>query len=101
MAKDLIYCGNENYEICKKEILETYSNAQIADSSDDIHGGRFYVEVPDVEEDIFYLWLLKNGYLDISFNLALISMDQPERYKALVRQALAELDAAKAIDYQI
>ena len=73
---DLIYCGYEQYDECKKELQEGFPGCAIEDASDDIHEGRLQIEVPDERRKELLMFLLENGYYNISLKLGLMSRDE-------------------------
>lgn len=73
---DLIYCGHEQYDECKKELQAGFPDCAIEDASDDIHEGRFQIEVPDERRKELLMFLLENGYYNISLKLQLMSYDE-------------------------
>ncbi len=90
MIYDVIYCGYDQYQSCVDELKAEYPNAMIEDASDSIHGGRFSIEVPDVKEEVFFLFLLRKGYLDISLKLGFLRLNSPEKFNDLLKMVIAE-----------
>ena len=74
--EDLIYAGNDIEIIIKAK----YPNAKITDASDYIHTERFEVEIPDVSDDEFYPFAIKEGFAlcCFCFSLLLGSLKFPE-----------------------
>lgn len=78
---DVIY-GNSEVESI---ILQKYPQAKIKDASDFIHTERFECEIPDVDEDSFYPFALKEGFarLCFGFEVTLQSLSfKPDHDKA-------------------
>lgn len=74
--EDLIYAGGDVANIIK----EKYPSAIIKDASDYIHTERFEVEIPNVTDDDFYPFAIREGFAQccFSFNLLLTSLSFPE-----------------------
>lgn len=73
MAKltDLIYAEKYEDEI-KKDILAKYPDAKFEDGSDDIHRGRFQVEIEGVDRLDWYNWMAFEGvFSDLSLHFQL------------------------------
>lgn len=90
MVTDLIYCGHDQYKECTNELKAEYPDAVTEDASDSIHGGRFSIEVQDVSQRDFRLFLMRRGYLEISLDLGLLRLDKHEECMELVEQVVEE-----------
>lgn len=61
---DLIYCNE-----ARTEVLERFPHAKIEDASDDIHDERISVTLPDEEKDVYFKWIIKNGWHGVSLGI--------------------------------
>ena len=68
---DLIYAGESQEEI-KMDILAKYPGATFEDASDDIHQGRFQVEIEGIDRLEWYNWVaFEGGFSDLSLHFGL------------------------------
>jgi len=74
--KDLVYAGGD----VAKVIKEKYPSAIIKDASDYIHTSRFELQIPDITDDDFYPFAIKEGFAMccFAFNLLFTSVGFPE-----------------------
>ena len=90
---ELVYAGRDTEEVVRKR----YPQAKIKDASDYIHTERFELELPEVTEEEFYPFALREGFARccLSFELHFESLrfpepeDQPGKHKeteALIRK---------------
>lgn len=86
MFYDLIYGNSEVESIITKQ----YPQAKIKDASDYIHTERFECEIPEIEDDTFYPFALKEGFarLCLKFEITLQSLG----FKGDHDEAKAKLD---------
>lgn len=68
---DLIYAGNEQQK-CQEIVRKKFPQCIIEDDSDDIHEGRFSVELEISDED-WYRFLIIEGIAVLSFHFGLSS----------------------------
>jgi hypothetical protein len=85
MFYDLIYGNSEIESIIEKK----YPQAKFKDASDFIHTERFECEIPDVDDDEFYPFALKEGFarLCLKFEITLQSIgmkDTHDKCKAML-----------------
>lgn len=73
---ELIYAGKDVEKIIRK----SYPNCKIEDASDYIHTERFEVEIPDVTDDEFYPFAIREGFARccFCFDLLYYSLKFPE-----------------------
>jgi len=90
-TSDLMYM-EESYlhEQIQTELLADFPTVTFRDGSDFIHRYRFTVEIENLEMSNWYLWLLRKGWFQFSFNFQFDSMDKPEKIKPLMQQVIAE-----------
>jgi len=76
---ELIYAGREVEDLIKTE----YPGSKITDASDYIHTERFECELPDIDEDDFYPFAIREGFAMCCFGFAinLESIKFPENKK--------------------
>lgn len=87
MIYDLIYAGEHRKEL--EGIVENaYPQAKLEDASDYIHEGRFSVQLEDIEQDDWLLFVMVEGILDISLISQMERMGNPDHYLTLLRQAV-------------
>ena len=72
MIKELVYAGKDIEDIIKAK----YTNTVTRDASDCIHTERFELKIPDVDEDEFYSFAIKEGFVKLClvFNFMLGSL---------------------------
>jgi len=63
----LIYAGGEIENLIKAK----YPEAIIEDASDYIHHERFGVVIPNIDEDEFYPFAIKEGFARVCFSFAI------------------------------
>lgn len=67
-------------------ITKHYNNAIITDARDEIHHERFEVDIPNITQEVFFKFALRNGFLLSCFTFNLIlhggSVDPQGRNKA-------------------
>ena len=93
---DLIY-GNSEVE---SVILKKYPQAQIKDASDFIHTERFECEIPNISEDEFYPFALKEGFarLCFKFELTLQSLGMKDMHDKAKSSLDRWIELAKGVD---
>ncbi|MCJ7828381.1 MAG: hypothetical protein MUP81_01405 [Dehalococcoidia bacterium] len=74
--EDLIYAGEDIEALIKTK----YPTAKITDASDEIHTERFELDIPDIDDDEFYPFAIKEGFAMCCLSLALLleSLKFPE-----------------------
>lgn len=90
---DLLYCGEHREEI-EAIVRESFPEAEVKDASDEIHRGRFSVQM-EYEDDDWMLWVMRKGLHDLSFHWNIMKMQNPERLKPLLMQVIEEQRAEK------
>lgn len=90
MFYDLIYGDSEIESIISKK----YPQAKFKDASDFIHTERFECEIPDIDDDTFYPFALKEGFahLCLKFEITLQSVgmkDTHDKCKAMLDKWIA------------
>jgi hypothetical protein len=73
---ELVYCPQEVGKIIK----DKWNEAIIVDASDEVHPERFEVTIPNITEDDFYPFAIKEGFVQdcLGFQLMLQSLKFPE-----------------------
>lgn len=88
---DLMYMEEREYlEQMKAELSAHFPQVVFDDASDYIHRNRIGVNVDDIEETDWYLWLLRSGWWEFSFNFELDKGLAPEKVKPLMQQVIDE-----------
>jgi hypothetical protein len=77
MMEELIYGPKEVIGVIKKK----YPQAKFKDASDFIHEDRFSVIIPDIEEDEFYPFAIKEGFADLCLRLMILLYKDPDKVK--------------------
>ena len=74
--EELVYAGTEVEELIRKK----YPGAVLKDASDYIHTERFELTIPEVTQDEFYPFAIKEGFAECCFGFALMlaSLKFPE-----------------------
>ena len=85
---DLLYCGEHEQEI-RAMVEKEFPDATIKNASDDIHRGRFSIEM-DCNDDDWMLFVMRHGIHEISFEWQVLKMDDPDRLKPLIKQVVDE-----------
>ena len=78
-------------------ILKRWPDAEIVDASDDIHRGRFQVDL-DVEEDEFYPFAIKEGFAEVCLCFQIMARrkeDHPKIYEWIEKAKTAIAEAEK------
>lgn len=96
MAHDLIYCGEDDEGGGRKladdltqEILYKFPTAIISRDYDDIHGYRLELDIPDVEQELWYEFAMTIGIHRMCFTLMLDQRMRPEKIKPIVARVVA------------
>ena len=91
---DLMYFGYEyesdsrGFEIeFKKEIKKKFKDVELKDAYDSIKGYRQEVYISKELEEDYYLWLMVNGWFEMSLNLQLMMMGKKDEFKRLIELA--------------
>lgn len=85
---DLIYAGEHSQEF-RTLIQKDFPQAIINDASDDIHYGRFSVEM-NIDDREWPLWLMRNGLHNLSLHWEVLKADNPSFMMPLIKQVIAE-----------
>lgn len=91
---DLMYCEEREIYNDVKQIAEN-AGFQTEDGSDEIHRYRLVMKGEMPSRDDYYLWVLRNRLLGLSFALELTKIQEPETFKRLAQQVIAEFKAAE------
>lgn len=90
-VSDLLYMEEKEYlDQIQSELLAEFPTAKFEDGSDDIHRYRFSVDIENLEQQDWYLWLLRKGWFQFSFDFQFVTMDRPHEVKPLMQQVLKE-----------
>ena len=88
---DLMYFGYDYEEDSrgleiefKKEIKEKFDSVELKNAYDQIKGYRQEVYLPTQLKEDYYLWLIANGWFEMSMNLQLTMMGKKEEFKRLI-----------------
>ena len=98
---DLIYAGRDVEEIVRK----AYPKSEIKDASDNIHRERFELEIPDVTENEFYPFAIKEGFIGCCFGFALYfeslrfpeSKSEPGKHKETEARIMKWIELSKTL----
>ena len=88
---DLIYD-----DAAKKFIFKRFPGAQFRDASDEVHEGRFEVELPDSDRDTFYKAALKEGWYEVSLRFQLMLSAGREEDIKTINRWVAEIEGDSA-----
>jgi hypothetical protein len=88
---DLIYFGY-NYEEdsrgleidFKKEVKEKFDSVELKNAYDQIKGYRQEVYLPNELKEDYYMWLISEGWFQMSMNLQLTMQGDTEEFKRLI-----------------
>lgn len=89
---DLVYCDPEDRAEVEALYRERWPNAKIEDASDEIHRGRFSIEM-DAELRDYYDWCIREGLVYVSFDCQLCMMEFNADFDAAAKAFMAERDA--------
>lgn len=93
---DLLYCDEPAIrEAIKADVLARYPDAKIEDASDGIHRERMSVVVNE-SDDVWVLFMLEIGCVDISFMTQILRISDRTKYMLLLREAVRRAQEGKA-----
>ena len=89
--EELVYAGHEVEDIIKKK----YPQAEIKDASDYIHTERFELSIPDIDDDEFYPFAIREGFARccLGFEVMVGSMGFPESKTLKPKENKAKIEA--------
>lgn len=98
---DILYLGHDEdgydaygeYTQLRELALKRFPAADVQDGSDDIHGWRLTIELPDETKREYLKWVIREGFANMSFNLQFM-MHSKESLPEL-EEILEELKAEK------
>lgn len=101
---DVLYCdgvdeksGESYLSICRDLVSKSFPDAQLANTSDYIDGWCLTVEMNDVDDDTWLLFLMKNGLYNISLIWQFASLTKPNIINQLA-QSVIEANKNKPIE---
>ena len=91
--QQLLYAPKEVEDLVRRE----YPDAIITDASDEVHPERFEVEIPNADEDTFYLFAIRQGFVGTSLSWGLMETmpESQQRLWNLLAEARALSESEK------
>lgn len=80
--RELVYDGD-----AKPLIIKNFPEVKIRDASDEIHVGRFEIELDDEKEESFYIFAIKEGFVLNCLAWQLMIQDDIEKCKTISKKA--------------